>query len=217
VARIAALVIGLLVWLPALLPSALPPGALARAEIQPAIPQTPAPPAITPSTASPKGPASANPSASLGPGTAIPEGARARYDQQKKSAPLALTLEALCPIAGAGGLYAGDQEKATVLAIVSAAAAAAGVGSAFWLVHLDGEHAGGGSRVALDVEQGTAISLLATAAVVYLVARISGLVLASEATASFNLDLQRRLGVPPDEPSLPFHAVAPGPALTLPF
>jgi hypothetical protein len=146
-----------------------------------------------------------------------PVSAVQRYEAQKKSTALAVTLEALSPIAGVGAFYAHDPDRATLLAVVSAVAAAAGVGSAFWLVHLDGQHPTGGDRVFQDVEQSAAISVLATAAVVYVVARISGLVLAPEATAAFNEDLRRQLGVPPAEPVIPFHALAPGPMLTLRF
>jgi hypothetical protein len=148
--------------------------------------------------------------------TAAPPAAQA-YEAQRKSVGLAVTLEALSPIAGVGAFYAHDPDRATVLAIVSAVAAGAGVGSAFWLVHLDGQHPTGGDRVYQDVEQGLAISVLATAAVVYVVARISGLVLAPEATAAFNEDLRQRLGVPPAEPVIPFHALAPGPMFSVRF
>ena len=90
---------------------------------------------------------------------------------QKKSVALAVTLEALSPIAGMGAFYAHDTDRATVLAIVSAVAAGAGVGSAFWLIHLDGQHPTGSNRSFQDAEQGTAITVLATAAIVYVVAR----------------------------------------------
>jgi hypothetical protein len=147
-----------------------------------------------------------------------PPSAAQRYEAQKKSTALAVTLEALSPIAGVGALYADDSDRGTLLAIVSAVAAGAGVGSAFWLIHLDREPpATGVDRAFRDVEQGAAFSVLATAAVVYVVARISGLVLAPEATAGFNEDLRRRLGVPPAEPVVPFHALAPGPTLTVRF
>jgi hypothetical protein len=85
-----------------------------------------------------------------------------------------------------------------------------------WLIHLDGEHASGASRVAVDVQQGAAISLLVSAAVTYLLARASGIALACEATESFNFDLRQRLHVWSDQP-LPSHALAPGPALILRF
>jgi hypothetical protein len=146
-----------------------------------------------------------------------PFSAAQRYEAQKKSTALAVTLEALSPIAGVGAFYAQDTDRGTLLAILSAVAAGAGVGSAFWLVHLDGQHPTGGDRVYQDVEQGMAISVLATAAVVYVVARISGLVLAPEATAAFNEDLRQRLGVPPAEPLVPSHALAPGLMLTVRF
>jgi hypothetical protein len=142
--------------------------------------------------------------------------AEKEYERQKKSPALAVTLEALCPIAGVGGFYAGESGKATFLAILSAVAGGAGVGSVLWLIHLDGEHASGASRVAVDVQQGAAISLLVTAAATYLLARASGLALASEATESFNLELRQRLGAWSDQ-TVPFHALAPGPALILRF
>jgi hypothetical protein len=146
----------------------------------------------------------------------IPTPAQQRYAQEKKSAALAVTLEALCPIAGAGALYAGETDRVTFLAILSTVAAGAGVGSVFWLIHLDHEHPSGASRYVVYTEQGAAISLLVTAAVFYLIARASGLVLASEATTSFNLELQQRLGVSPDA-GVAVHALAPGPALVFRF
>jgi hypothetical protein len=152
------------------------------------------------------------------PASAAGQVAAARaYAEQKKSVALAVTLEALSPIAGVGGFYAHDTDRATFLAILSGVAAGAGVGSAFWLIHLDGQHPTGVDRVFQDAEQGTAITLLATAAIVYLVARISGLVLAPEATAAFNENLHQGLGLPPPEPVVPFHALAPGPMFTLRF
>ena len=138
------------------------------------------------------------------------------YADQKKSVALAVTLAALSPIAGIGGFYAHDTDRATFLAIMSGVAAGAGVGSAFWLIHLDGQHSSGVDRVFQDAEQGTAITVLATAAIVYLVARISGLVAAPEATAAFNENLRQGLGVRP-EPVVPYHALAPGPMFTLRF
>jgi hypothetical protein len=126
-----------------------------------------------------------------------PSPAELRYARERKSAGLALTLEALSPIAGAGSLYAGAEgDKAAFLAVLSALAAGAAVGGVFWLVHLDGESASGVSRAVLDLEQGGAISLLVTAGLVYLVARASGLSLASDATDAFNRDLLRRLALP---------------------
>ena len=139
------------------------------------------------------------------------------YAAQKKSVALAVTLEALSPIAGMGAFYAHDTERATVLAIVSAVAAGAGVGSAFWLIHLDGQHPTGLDRAFQDTEQGTAITVLVTAAIVYVVARISGLVMAPEATADFNDNLRQGLRLPPAEPVVPFHALAPGVMFTLRF
>ncbi len=147
-----------------------------------------------------------------------PPSAAESYRAQKKSTALAVTLEVLSPIAGTGAFYAHDADRATVLAILSAVAAGAGVGSAFWLVHLDGEPPATGVDSAFhDVEQGAAISVLATAAIVYLVARISGVALAVEATATFNGELQQKVGLPPSEPVIPFHALAPGPLLTVRF
>ena len=146
-----------------------------------------------------------------------PAPAAQAYEAQKKSVALAVTLEALSPIAGVGGFYAHDPDRATVLAILSFVAAGAGVGATFWLVHLDRQQESGVNRGIQDVEQGAAISVLATAAIVYVVARISGLALATDATDTFNLDLRQRLGMPPLEPVVPFHALAPGPMLTVRF
>lgn|GEM_PF-2092515 len=146
------------------------------------------------------------------PGPAAPT-----YQAERKSVALAVTLEALSPIAGMGAFYAHDSDRATVLAIVSVVAAGAGVGSAFWLIHLEGQHPTGVDRLFQDTEQGTAITVLATAAIVYLVSRISGLVMASEATAAFNDNLGQDPGLPPPEPVVPFHALAPGPMFTLRF
>ncbi len=148
---------------------------------------------------------------------AAPASAAQAYAAEQKSVALAVMLEALSPIAGMGAFYAHDTGRATVLAIVSAVAAGAGVGAAFWLIHLDGQHATGADHVFQDAEQGTAISILATAAIVYLVARISGLALAPEVTAEFNDNLRQGLGLPPPEPVVPFHALAPGPMFTLRF
>jgi hypothetical protein len=146
-----------------------------------------------------------------------PGAAAQAYQAQKKSVALAVTLEVLSPIAGMGAFYAHDTDRATFLAIASAVAAGAGVGAGFWLIHLDGQHETGANQVIEDAEQGAAISLLATAAIVYLVARISGIVLAPEATAEFNDNLRQGLGLPPPEPVVPFHALAPGPMLTVRF
>jgi hypothetical protein len=139
------------------------------------------------------------------------------YERQKKSVALAVTLEALCPIAGAGAFYAGESDKGTALAIISTVAAGAVIGSTFWLIHLDDEQTSGASSVVSGVEQGIAVSLIVTGAIVYVVARISGLSLAPEATNAFNLDLQQRLGAPVDLGPLPVHALAPLPGFTLRF
>ena len=141
----------------------------------------------------------------------------ARYEHEKKSVALAVTLEAISPVAGMGGFYAGDSDHATVLAVVSGTALVVGAGSLLWLLHLEDQHAGGFSRVELDAEQGSAISLLVVAGVAYLVARISGLALAPDATHASNDELRARLGLPPPEPVVPFHALAPVPTLTLRF
>ena len=132
------------------------------------------------------------------------------YQQQKKSVALALTLEALCPIAGAGAFYAGDSDKATLLAVLSAVSAGAAVGSAFYLLHLSHQHPSGAEHILSDVEGGAAWTVLVVGGAVYLLTRISGLSLAPDAVASFNVDLQQRLGVPPTEPVVPIHARATG-------
>jgi hypothetical protein len=139
-----------------------------------------------------------------------------KYEAQRKSTALAVTLEALSPIAGAGALYAHDSARGLTLAITSALAVGAGAGSAFWLIHLSHQQESGFNRTVQDFEQGTAISLLVTAGIVYVVARVSGLVLAPEATDAFNDKLRGDLGVPP-EPVVPFHALGPGPMLGLRF
>jgi hypothetical protein len=139
------------------------------------------------------------------------------YAARKKSVALAVTLEALSPIAGVGAFYARDADRGLTLSITSALAAGAGVGSAFWLIHLSHQQESGWNRTVQDFEQGTALSILATAAIVYVVARVSGLVLAPEATEAFNEDLRNGLGLPPPEPVVPFHALAPGPMLSLRF
>ena len=132
----------------------------------------------------------------------------AAYESQKKSVGVALTLEALSPIAGAGAFYAHDSDRGLTLAIASALAAGAGVASAFWLVHLDRQQASGFDRTIHDAEQATAISLLVTAGIVSLVARVSGLVLAPEATDAYDQRLRETLGVPP-EPVVPPQALTP--------
>jgi hypothetical protein len=144
--------------------------------------------------------------------------AEQEYDHQKKSLGLAMTIEAICPIAGAGAFYVGGAaDRATFLAILSGVSGAAGVAAGFWLVDLDGKHASGVDRAFQDFEQGTAITVLVVAGVVYLVARISGLELAAEATATYNTNLRQRLGAPPLEPVIPSHALAPGPMFTFRF
>jgi hypothetical protein len=139
------------------------------------------------------------------------------YQQQKKSVGLALTLEALCPIAGAGAFYAGDSDKATVLAILSAASAGAAVGSAFYLIHLSHQNPSGVEHVLSDVESGTAWTVLVAGGLIYLVTRISGLSLAPDAVTAFNANLQQQLGVPPSEPAVPIHAQVTGLSLTWRF
>ena len=139
-----------------------------------------------------------------------------QYQQQKKSPAFALSIEALSPIAGMGGFYAGETDKATLLAILSGVSGGVAAGSIFWLVHLDDQNEGGVAGVANHVEQGAAISLLVSSALVYLLVRISGLALASEATTSFNVDLQERLGVRPDG-TVADRALAPALPLTSTF
>jgi hypothetical protein len=146
-----------------------------------------------------------------------PPDAVAQFEHQKKSVALAVTLEAICPVAGMGGFYAGDSEHATVLAVVSGTALVVGAGSLLWLLHLEDQHASGFSRVELDAEQGSAISLLVVAGVAYLMARVSGLALAPDATHAYNDELRERLGLPPPEPVIPFHALAPVPTLSFRF
>ena len=146
-----------------------------------------------------------------------PPGAEARFEHQKKSVALAVTLEAVSPIAGLGCFYGGESDKATVLALVSTGAIGAGVGGAFWFLHLEGENASGVGGVALNVEKGAAISVLVAAGVTYLIARVSGLSLAPDATRAFNEDLRQRLGLPPSELTIPFHAWAPLPGMSFRF
>ena len=123
-----------------------------------------------------------------------------RYEHEKKSPALALTLEALCPVAGAGALYAKDTDKAAVLGILSVVALGAAAGSTFALLHLGHQSSSGADRAIADLEHYGAVTILITAAVSYVVLRISGLVLAPQAVSSFNLDLHDRLGVPPEAP-----------------
>jgi predicted nucleic acid-binding protein len=114
-------------------------------------------------------------------------------------------------------LYAGDTDKALVLGGLSLLAIGAGVGSGFALVYLGNQHPSGAERVLLDTEQGTAVGVLVVAAVSYVILRVSGLVLAPRTVAAFNAELQERLGIPPAEPVLPTHALAPGLNLKLRF
>jgi len=142
----------------------------------------------------------------------------AQYQQQKKSVPLAVMLEVLCPIAGAGAFYAGASEQATVLAGFSAVNAGVAVGSAFYLIHLSHQHPSGASRVLYDIESASAWTGLVVGGVIYLLTRISGLSLAPDAVTSFNVGLQQRLGVPPADPQLPaFRAQVTGVSLVWRF
>jgi hypothetical protein len=148
-----------------------------------------------------------------------PPTSEARYEEQRKSPALAVTLEAVSPIAGMGALYAHDTDRGWLLAIVSTVAAGAGTGAVLWLVHLGNEPASGTyspSRFVHDTEEGSAIALLATSAIVYVVARVSGLALASDATEAFNERLRQETGTPP-EPVVPLHALAPGAMLSVRF
>ena len=139
---------------------------------------------------------------------------RARYEQQKKSVALAVTLEAVCPIAGAGAFYAGETDKGTLLAIISAASAGVAVGSVFYLLHLDHQNPSGRvDRVFSDIEGGAAWTGLVVGGVIYFLTRLSGLSLAPDAVGAFNVDLQQQLGVSPTEPTVPFHARATGASL----
>ena len=146
-----------------------------------------------------------------------PPDPRQQYALRDKSPALALTLELICPLAGAGVLYARDTDKALVLGGLSILALGAGAGSAYALLHFGNQHPTGTDRVILDVEQGAAVTVLVGAVVSYLILRISGLVLAPRAVAAFNADLQQQLGIPPAEPVLPAHALAPGVNLKLRF
>ena len=130
---------------------------------------------------------------------------------------LAVTLEALSPIAGMGGFYAHDTDRATFLAIMSGLAAGAGIGSAFWLIHLDGQHPTGVDRVFQDAEQGAAITVLATAAIVYLVARISGSWRRPKRPRPSTRICGRGWACRRPSPLIPFHALAPGPTFSLRF
>src|SRR5205814_1372679 len=94
---------------------------------------------------------------------------------------IAVTAYVILNLEFAGAFYAHDSDRGMTLAITSALAVGAGVGSAFWLIHLSHQQESGFDRTVQDFEQGTAISLLVTAGIVYVVARVSGLVLAPEA------------------------------------
>lgn len=129
--------------------------------------------------------------------TAPSAAARQQYDREKKSPGLALTLETLCPIAGAGPLYVGrDGDKAGFLAVLSGLSGAAAAGSVLWLLHLNGEHTSGAARVENDAYQGAAITLLITSGIVYLLARASGISLASQSADLYNEELRQRLAAP---------------------
>jgi hypothetical protein len=146
---------------------------------------------------------------------AAPARAAEAYAARKKSLAVAETLEALSPIAGMGAFYAHDNERGTILAVMSTIAAGAGVGSVFWLVHLSHQQESGFNRTVQDFEQGTALSILVTAGIFYLVTRVSGFSLAVESTDRYNEELRNGLGLPPPEAVVPSHALAPG--VMLPF
>ena len=129
--------------------------------------------------------------------TAPPQALQLQYDREKKSPALAVTLETLCPIAGAGALYAGrDGDKAGFLAVLSGLSGGVAAGSVLWLLHLNSEHTSGASRVENDFYQGAAITALVTSGIVYLLARASGISLASLATDQHNEELRQRLAAP---------------------
>jgi hypothetical protein len=141
----------------------------------------------------------------------------ARYQQQKKNVPLAITLEVLCPIAGAGALYAGAGEMAIVLAARSAMSAVVAVGSTFYLIYLSHQHPTGAGRVLHDIETVTAWTGLISSGALYLLTRVAGVALAPDAVTSFNDDLQQRLGLPPPGLQVPFRAQVTGLSLTWHF
>lgn len=147
---------------------------------------------------------------SLADGIPTPE---ALYQQQQKSVALAVTLEALCPIAGMGALYAGEDDKATVLVIASTISGGAAAGALLYIIHLDHQNPTGVDHVWSDVQSGASWTVLVVGGVIYLLTRVSGLSFAPDAVASFNLDLQQRIGMPPTEPMVPFHAQATGASL----
>lgn len=146
-----------------------------------------------------------------------PPGAQQRFDREKKSVGLAIVLEAITPVAGMGCFYGGESDKATALALVSAGSVGVGIGSAAWFLHLQGENSGGLGGVEMNLEKGAALSLLVAAGVTYIVTRISGLSLAPDATRAFNEDLRQRVGLPPTEPTIPFHAWATVPGMSFQF
>jgi hypothetical protein len=100
-----------------------------------------------------------------------------------------------------------------VLALMSGLSGGAAVGSLFYLIHLSHQSSSGVDHVFSDLESGTAWTVLVVGGVIYLLTRISGLSFAPDAVTGFNLDLQQRLGVPPTEPLVPFHAQATGATL----
>jgi hypothetical protein len=141
--------------------------------------------------------------------------AQETYEARKKSVPLAITLEALSPIGGAGVFYAHDPTRGATIMVLSTLTAAAGVGAALWIGHLSGQQESGVNRVVQDVEEGTAISVLLTAAIFYVGFRAAGVAQAIESTNRYNDEVRQDLGLPPPEPVIPTHALAPG--LMLPF
>ena len=140
------------------------------------------------------------PTTTLGPRpapTSSPRTLQLQYDRARKSPGLALTLETLCPIAGAGTLYVGrDGDKAGFLAVLSGLSGAVAAGSVLWLLHLNNEHTSGASRVENDVYQGAAITALVTSGIIYLLARASGISLASQSVDTYNEELRQRLAAP---------------------
>jgi|SRR3569623_1708507 len=143
--------------------------------------------------------AQALPTTTLGPRPSMvsPEATQRQYERDRKSPALAVTLETLCPIAGAGPLYVGrDGDRAGFLAVLSGLSGAAAAGSVLWLLHLNGEHTSGAARIENDAYQGAAITLLVTSGIVYLLARASGISLASESANLYNDELRQRLATP---------------------
>jgi hypothetical protein len=143
--------------------------------------------------------------------------AEALYQQQKKSVALGVTLEAICPIAGVGAFYAGENDKGAVLAVASTLSGGVTAGAIFFLVHLNNQHPGEVGQVFSDAESGATWAVLVVSGVIYLLTRVSGLSFAPDAVTAFNLDLQQRLGVPPTEPVVPFHAQTTGASLVWRF